>query len=112
VEPRFLEALLDALASLNFPINPQIYHDALIEYRYEDGHESAEPTTIVEFPAYGNRLEDVRAALLSYGFAPDSLHVAEMLEDIHHDELVEPAPQDAPYASRTLRKYARALTAH
>jgi hypothetical protein len=109
VAPRYLEALLDALASLSFPINPQIYHDAAIEYRYADGREATEPTTVVEFPAYGDRLDDVRAALALYGFAADSLHVAEMLEDIHHDELVEPAPQGAPYLSRTLRKYAAAL---
>jgi hypothetical protein len=109
VEPQLLEALLDALASLSFPINPQIYHDAAIEYRYADGREMSEPTTIVEFPAYDHRLDDVRAALSSYGFAADCLHVAEMLDDIHHDELFEPAPHGAPYISRTLRKYAAAL---
>ena len=28
VDPRHLESLLEALAHLQFPINPQIYHDA------------------------------------------------------------------------------------
>jgi hypothetical protein len=43
VEPPRLEALLDALAHLDFPINPQIYHDA---------GPVANPAAMVEFPAY------------------------------------------------------------
>ena len=30
VEPRDLEDLLEALAALDFPVNPQIYHDAAV----------------------------------------------------------------------------------
>ena len=30
IDPRYLEVLLEALARIDFPINPQIYHDAEI----------------------------------------------------------------------------------
>ena len=33
VDPRHLEPLLEALAQVSFPINPQIYHDAALVYR-------------------------------------------------------------------------------
>ena len=36
VDPHCLESLLEALAQVSFPINPQIYHDAAIVYRYAD----------------------------------------------------------------------------
>ena len=39
VEPHSLESLLDALAQISFPVNPQIYHDAVMVYRYADGRE-------------------------------------------------------------------------
>lgn len=104
VPPRYLEALLEALAQLDFPINPQIYHDASVDYIYADGHTETEPATLVEFPAYESRLEAVRSALAAHGFAGDSVHVAEMLSEIRADELVEPAPPGAPYISRSYRK--------
>lgn len=48
-EPKLLEELLEALASLDFPVNPQLYH---------------RPTEVlVEFPAYSNQVERVREAL-------------------------------------------------
>ena len=54
VEPKLLEDLLETLASLEFPINPQLYH------------QSAQ--VAVEFPAYSNELEKIRAALAKNGF--------------------------------------------
>jgi len=48
-EPRLLEEVLEALSSLSFPVNPQLYHRPA--------------QVIVEFPAYSERLEEVRAAL-------------------------------------------------
>ena len=36
VEPRLLEDLLEALSQLQFPINPQIYHDAAVRFLYAD----------------------------------------------------------------------------
>ncbi|HBY60058.1 MAG TPA: hypothetical protein DEH78_09560 [Solibacterales bacterium] len=66
VAHRLLEDLLEALAGLSFPINPQIYH-------------SAGPKTLVEFPAYTNRLPEVRAALSAEGLDPHSLDAVSML---------------------------------
>ena len=69
VEPRRLEQLLDALAQLEFPINPAIYHDR--------------PATLVEFPAYENRLPGIRQALESHGFSAGSMQATAMLEQLH-----------------------------
>jgi hypothetical protein len=68
VDPHDLESLLDTLAQLDFPINPEICHD--------------EMQTVVDFPAYASRLEQVRKALLASGFDPNALRVAGMLEKI------------------------------
>jgi hypothetical protein len=69
VEPRRLEQLLDALAQLEFPINPAIYHDV--------------PSTLVEFPAYENCLPEIRRMLESHGFPAASIHATAMLEQLH-----------------------------
>lgn len=69
VDPPRLEALLDTLANLDFPINPQIYHDHGLD-------------TVVQFPAYESRLPQVRRALESRGFAPGSVEATAMLEAI------------------------------
>jgi hypothetical protein len=95
-----LESLLEALAQLTFPINPQIYHDAALIYRFPDDHEETESTTLVEFPAYEAQLQAVRGALESCGFGGDRLHVTGMLDEIHAERPVEPAPSGAPYLSR------------
>jgi hypothetical protein len=61
-EPRLLEDLLEALASLDFPVNPQLYH---------------RPAQVrVEFPAYSAQVEQVRDALRGNGFDPASLQVS------------------------------------
>jgi len=97
IEPRLLEKLLDSLASLEFPINPQIYHNAAMVYVYPDGRKVIEPTTTVEFPAYAGRLAEVRAALQQGGFDPALLSARNMLADIHSESDVEAAPAEAPY---------------
>ena len=66
VEPRLLEDLLEALARLDFPVNPQLYHRL------------AQVT--VEFPAYSARVDEVREALTRHGFSAASLEVAGGLE--------------------------------
>ena len=99
-EPHCLESLLEALAQVSFPINPQIYHDAAVVYRYADGREQTVPITLVEFPAYENRLDEVHRALQSYGFPPDCIHTIGMLDDIQSDLQRESAPEGAPYVSR------------
>ena len=52
-DPKLLEDLLEALASLDFPVNPQLYH------------RSSE--VLVEFPAYSSQIEKVRDALVDQG---------------------------------------------
>ena len=106
VEPRELEDLLEALAALDFPINPEIYHDAVIVYVKRDGEQRMEPSTLVEFPAYAGRLPKIRAVLESYGLAGDRISVSAILDEIHAGDLVEPAPPGADYAYRVLRKHA------
>jgi hypothetical protein len=69
VEAPRLEALLDALAHLDFPINPQIYHDA-------------GPVTLVEFPAYEKRLPEIRRMLETCGFPAKSVAATSMLDSI------------------------------
>ncbi len=111
VEPRYLEEVLDALAQLSFPINPQIYHDAATIYCYTDGRRESEPTTIVEFPAYESWLPEIRHALTAYGFGEDALHAAPMLDDIRSDTQFERAPAGAQYESRVRVKHAHATAA-
>jgi len=106
VEPRHLEDLLDVLASLDFPINPQIYHDAAVVYVDRDGNERADPSTLVEFPAYVARLSKIRAVLEACGFDRRALSVAPMLDEIHGGEHTDPAPPGAGFAYRILRKHA------
>jgi hypothetical protein len=65
VDPRDLEALLESLACIDFPINPQIYHGA---------------RATVEFPAYAGRLQQVRTAVAAVKGATTS--VKGMLEEI------------------------------
>jgi hypothetical protein len=100
VEPHCLEALLEALALVSFPINPQIYHDAALVYRYGDGRTETESVTLVEFPAYEGRLEEVRRTVQARGFQPDCIHAIGMLDEIQSDPQPEPAPEGAAYVSR------------
>jgi hypothetical protein len=108
VAPRLLEDLLEALARLQFPINPQIYHDAAVRYVYADGREEMEPTTVVDFPAYVSRLPEIRRIFQTCGFSLDDLHVTSMLNEMHAEPAPEPAPAGAPYTTRTLIKHAHA----
>ena len=100
VDARYLESMLEALARVDFPINPQIYHDAAIVYLYPDGHQETEATTLVEFPAYAGRIEEVRRAVVAHDFDPDSVHVRAMLDEIHTEDVREPAPAGADYVAR------------
>jgi hypothetical protein len=112
VEPRLLEELLEALAQLQFPINPQIYHDAAVRYIYADGREEIYPTTLVDFPAYAGWLPEIRRVLEMYGFATDALQVNNMLEEIHAESSAEPAPSGAPYVRRVRVKHFHTPAAH
>ena len=65
VEPKLLEDLLEALARLDFPVNPQLHH--------------LPAQVLVEFPAYAARVGEVRDELRRHGFNPASLDVARVL---------------------------------
>lgn len=65
VDPRRLESLLDCLAGLSFPVNPELFHGV---------------PTVVEFPAYENKVAEVRSALRACGFDPGQAEVTRMLE--------------------------------
>jgi hypothetical protein len=111
VEPRNLESLLEALAQLNFPINPEIYHDAALVYLYANGREETQAATLVEFPAYQGRLRQVREALAAFGFDPSIVYVSSMIDAIHAERPLEPAPPGAPYQSRYRLKHRTAAMA-
>jgi len=53
VDPRFLEELLDALAQLDFPVNPELHHRL--------------GQVVVEFPAYDRHVEEVGKILRDSG---------------------------------------------
>ncbi len=75
VEPRALEDLLECLASLTFPVNPEIRHGV---------------PTVVEFPAWLDRLSEVEVALNAGGFDQSALEARDMLATI----AVHPAVPD------------------
>jgi hypothetical protein len=97
VDPRHLESLLEALAQVSFPVNPQIYHDAAVVYRFPDEHEESEATTLVEFPAYEGQLPEVTRGLSAFGFDPSCVHVHGMLDEIQAAQPIEPAPAGSAY---------------
>ncbi len=70
VEPRLLEKLLENLARLEFPINPEINHNP-------------GGATLVEFPAWGGRLSQIREAVRWCGLAPDAVAVRSMIDRSH-----------------------------
>jgi len=67
IDPRRLETLLEALAVVGFPINPEIYHG---------------PVTSVDFPAYRSRVDEVRSALRASGLRDVEVHCVSMLEKV------------------------------
>ena len=65
VDPRFLEELLDALAQLNFPVNPELHHRL--------------GQVVVEFPAYDRRVQEIGKTLRDSGLDGLVLEVCGML---------------------------------
>ena len=70
VEPRLLEDLLDALASLDFPVNPQLYHHTAEVW--------------VEFPAYSSQLEKIRGVVTRRGFEAGSIQHQRVLARVQN----------------------------
>jgi hypothetical protein len=64
-EPRDLENLLEVLASLDFPINPQLYHRPA--------------QVLVEFPAYASQVGQVRDELRHHGFDASAIRLSRPL---------------------------------
>lgn len=61
-DPKQLEDLLEALAGLDFPVNPQLYH---------------RPSQVtVEFPAYSTQVASVRDALALEGLGAGEIQVS------------------------------------
>jgi hypothetical protein len=85
VEPRRLEAMLEALATVRFPVNPEIFHDAAVVTSSVGVREEPESTTLVEFPAYAERLDEVRTVLQRFDFDPVCMTVTGMLEQIQSE---------------------------
>src|SRR5258708_40083961 len=106
VEPRDLEGLLEALAALDFPINPQIYHDAAIVYVDRGGGQREGPATIVEIPAYAGGLPKIRSVLEASGFGSQAISIRPMLDEAHSCHPTHPSPPAAPYAYRALQMHA------
>ena len=111
VPARDLEDLLETLARLSFPVNPQIYHEAAMIYVYADGRQETEAATLVDFPAYASQLNEVQAALTASGFDPGRVQVTDMLAAIHSEPVSEPAPPGAAYTSRFRRRFRTAIAA-
>jgi hypothetical protein len=82
VAPGSLESLLETLAEADFPINPQIYHNAVVVDVCPDGRQIERAATLVEFPAYSGRLDRLWKQLETNGFDPAGVIVRDMLEDI------------------------------
>ena len=68
VPSRSLEHLLDALARLDFPINPEIRHGF--------------PDTTVEFPAYDTRAGAIERVLRAAGIVGARIELSDMLRAI------------------------------
>ena len=67
--------------------------------------EESQPATLVEFPAYSARLEEVERVVKAYGFDPSAIQVTSMLDEIHSESAFEPAPAGADYLARCLVKH-------
>jgi hypothetical protein len=102
--PRLLEALLEALSELPFPVNPEIYHHGGVTRVYPDGRRETDPAVIVDFPAYAGNLGAVRSALEARDFPPESAWARNILEQIHCEDDAGPAPEGAPYVSLVRRR--------
>ncbi|MGB6943178.1 MAG: hypothetical protein WBE37_12325 [Bryobacteraceae bacterium] len=60
-----MEDLLEVLAALDFPVNPQLYHRPA--------------QVVVEFPAYSSQVKQVRDALMGQGFDVGGIQVSRPL---------------------------------
>lgn len=97
VEPRKLEALLEALAQLDFPVNAQIYHRACLVGVRADGSEEEHPTLLVEFPAWSRRLPEIHRVVEKLNLPPHAVSTMPLLVAMRQRAIASPAPADSPY---------------
>ena len=103
VQPRRLEGLLEALGRFDFPVNPQIYREACVVGVRADGSEEERPVLLVEFPAWSNRLAEIRLAIEKLGLPSHALSWAPLLSSLRQPAIATAAPPDSPY--RVLIRY-------
>lgn len=103
VEPRRLEAVLEALGRLDFPVNPQIYREACVVGVRADGGEEERPTLLIEFPAWSHRLAEIHRAIENLSLPSHALSWAPLLSSLRQPVIATPAPPDSPY--RALIRY-------
>jgi hypothetical protein len=70
-DPRRLEDLLEALATVEFPVNPQLYH-----------HPSR---VVVEFPAYARQIDRLKRLISANGFEADAISIRGPLDPVDAD---------------------------
>jgi hypothetical protein len=71
VSPKYLEDILEALASAPFPINPELDH-------------TASSTTQVRFPIYDSQLDSLREILTTAGFPQSLLEIHSMAAELNY----------------------------
>jgi hypothetical protein len=104
VDPRYLESLLEALAKVEFPINPQLYHEAEILILHPSGRQEPALATLVEFPAYLGRLEEVYQALEGGGFDREAVLVTGMLDELRSPDQAQPSGSRPGWVVRSRRR--------
>ncbi|MGA3027296.1 MAG: hypothetical protein ABSF98_21260 [Bryobacteraceae bacterium] len=70
-DPRRLEDLLEALATAEFPVNPQLYHQL--------------SRVVVEFPAYACQIDPLRRLVSANGFEDDAIRIRGPLDPVDAD---------------------------
>ena len=70
-DPRRLEDLLETLATVEFPVNPQLYHHLW--------------RVVVEFPAYACQIDRLRRLMAANGFEEDAIRIRGPLDPVDAD---------------------------
>ena len=70
-DPRRLEDLLEALATAEFPVNPQLYHRP--------------SRVVVEFPAYACQIDHLRRLISANGFDEGAVRIRGPLDPVDAD---------------------------
>jgi hypothetical protein len=71
-DPRRLEDLLEALATAEFPVNPQLYHQP--------------SRVVVEFPAYASQIDWLRRLVSANGFEENAMWIRGPLDPVEGEQ--------------------------